>query len=174
MSIMPPYNLKAWVAVNRELLQPPVGNKMVWKDREFLVMVVGGPNRRKDYHVEEGEEFFYQIEGDIVVRVMEDGKSRDIEIKEGEIFLLPARVPHSPQRPAGTVGMVVERVRKPGELDHLRWYCEGCKEVLHDAAFQLEDLSTQLKPIIEDFYADESKRTCLKCGTVMETPPAAR
>ena len=170
MSQLSPYNLKAWVEENRHLLKPPVGNKMVWSDSEFLVMVVGGPNMRKDYHVEEGEEFFYQIEGDITVRIMEDGKPRDIEIKEGEIFLLPAGIPHSPQRPENTVGMVVERQRKPGELDHLRWYCEGCGEVLHDESFQLEDLGTQLKPIIENFYATESLRTCKGCNTVMQPP----
>ena len=165
-----PYNLKAWIDENRHLLKPPVGNKMVWKDAEFLVMVVGGPNMRKDFHVEEGEEFFYQIEGDIVVRIIEDGKTRDVKIKEGDIFLLPPRIPHSPQRPAGTVGMVIERVRKPGELDHLRWFCEGCGEVLHDSAFQLEDLGVQLKPIIENFYSDESLRTCKGCGDVMQVP----
>jgi len=167
-----PHNLKAWVEENRDLLKPPVGNKMVWSDSEFLVMVVGGPNRRKDYHVEEGEEFFYQIEGDITLRIMEDGQARDIAIREGEIFLLPARVPHSPQRPAETVGMVIERQRKPGELDHLRWYCEGCGDVLHDASFQLEDLGSQLKPIIENFYATESLRICKGCGTLMQPPPA--
>ena len=167
-----PHNLKAWVEENRGLLKPPVGNKMVWSDSEFLVMVVGGPNRRKDYHVEEGEEFFYQIEGDITLRIMEDGKARDIAIREGEIFLLPARVPHSPQRPAETVGMVIERQRKLGELDHLRWYCEGCGDVLHDASFQLEDLGSQLIPIIENFYATESLRICKGCGTLMQSPPA--
>ncbi len=167
-----PYNLKAWVEENRHLLKPPVGNKIVWKDTEFLVMVVGGPNRRKDFHVEEGEEFFYQIEGDITLRVMEDGKARDIEIKEGEIFLLPPRIPHSPQRPENTVGMVVERQRKKGELDHLRWYCEQCGEVLHDASFQLVDLGSQRKPIIEAFYADAAARTCKSCDAVMQ-PPAA-
>ena len=165
-----PYNLKAWIDENRHLLKPPVGNKMVWQDSEFLVMVVGGPNRRKDFHVEDGEEFFYQVEGDITVRVMEDGRPRDIQIKEGEIFLLPAHVPHSPQRPAGSVGLVIERQRKVGELDHLRWYCEGCGEVLHDASFQLEDLASQLKPIIEQFYATESQRTCKKCKAVMQPP----
>jgi len=165
-----PYNLKAWIEEHRHLLKPPVGNKMVWKDTEFLVMIVGGPNRRKDYHIEEGEEFFYQIEGDIVVRIMEDGAPRDIEVKQGDMFLLPPRVPHSPQRPENTVGMVIERVRKAGELDHLRWYCESCGEVLHDSAFQLEDLGTQLKPIIENFYADELLRSCKKCNTVMQVP----
>jgi 3-hydroxyanthranilate 3,4-dioxygenase len=165
-------NLKQWVDEHRALLKPPVGNKMVWQDREFLVMVVGGPNQRKDYHIEEGEEFFYQIEGDITVRIIEDGKRRDIHVREGDIFLLPAGVPHSPQRPAGTIGMVIERQRKSGERDHLRWYCEQCGGILHDSNFELEDLGTQLKPIIERFYADEKMRTCKKCGTVMEVPVA--
>jgi 3-hydroxyanthranilate 3,4-dioxygenase len=163
-------NLKQWVNEHRDLLKPPVGNKMVWQDSDFLVMVVGGPNKRKDFHVEDGEEFFYQIEGDITVRIIEDGEVRDVEIKEGDMFLLPAGVPHSPQRPAGTVGMVIERQRTKGELDHLRWYCEGCGEVLKDASFQLEDLGKQLKPIIEGFYASEGDRTCKKCGAVMAIP----
>jgi 3-hydroxyanthranilate 3,4-dioxygenase len=145
---------------------------MVWQDAEFLVMVVGGPNQRKDYHIEEGEELFYQIEGDIVVKIIEDGKPRDIHIREGDIFLLPPRIPHSPQRPANTVGMVVERRRAEGEKDHLRWYCEKCGEILHDSNFQLVDLGKQLKPIIQDFYANEALRTCKKCGTVMQVPPA--
>ena len=149
-------------------------NKMVWQDSELLVMVVGGPNMRNDFHVEEGEEFFYQIEGDITVRIRENGEIRDIPVKEGEMFLLPARVPHSPQRPAGTVGMVIERRRKPGELDHLRWYCDSCGEVIHDASFQLEDLGKQLKPIIENYYQDETLRTCKSCGGVMEVPTAGK
>ncbi|MCZ6618506.1 MAG: 3-hydroxyanthranilate 3,4-dioxygenase [Gammaproteobacteria bacterium] len=167
-------NLQGWVDEHRELLKPPVGNKMIWQEGEFLVMVVGGPNQRKDYHIEEGEEFFYQIEGDITVRIKHDGETRDIEIKEGEIFLLPARVPHSPQRPAGTIGMVIERQRKEGELDHLRWYCENCDEVLYDSSFQLEDLGKQLKPVIETYYGDETLRTCKSCGTVMEVPTASK
>jgi len=170
MAIAPPLNLKAWIDEHRELLKPPVGNKMVWRDSELLVMVVGGPNRRKDFHVEDGEEFFYQIEGDIVVRVMEHGKPRDIPVREGEIFLLPPRVPHSPQRPANTVGLVIERVRKQGERDHLVWFCEACGGTLHDASFELEDLGSQLKPIIEGFYADERTRTCRGCGAVMDVP----
>jgi len=170
MPVMPPIDLKRWVDEHRELLKPPVGNKMVWQDSEFLVMVVGGPNRRKDYHVEDGEEFFYQIEGDITVRIIEDGKPRDVQIREGEMFLLPAGIPHSPQRPANTVGLVIERRRVESEKDHLRWFCDGCGEMLYDASFQLVDLGKQLKPIIEGFYADESLRTCKKCGKVMEVP----
>jgi 3-hydroxyanthranilate 3,4-dioxygenase len=164
------FNLRRWVAEHRDELKPPVGNKMVFRDAEFLVMVVGGPNRRKDFHVEEGEEFFYQIEGDITLRVMEQGRTRDIPIREGDVFLLPPRVPHSPQRPENTVGLVIERTRRRGELDHLMWFCESCGGTLHDAAFELEDLGRQLKPIIEGFYADEALRTCRSCGTVMPVP----
>lgn len=168
------YDLKKWVDENRHLLKPPVGNKMMWGDGEFLVMVVGGPNARKDFHVEDGEELFFQIEGDIVVRILEDGKPRDIQVREGEIFLLPAGIPHSPQRPAGTIGMVVERMRKPDEIDHLKWFCERCGEVLHDATFHCKDLGTQLKPVIEGFFADEKVRTCRKCGAVMQAPAATK
>ena len=174
MMPLSPHNLKAWVEENRHLLKPPVGNKMVWQDRDFLVMVVGGPNQRKDFHIEEGEEFFYQIEGDITLRVMENGKARDIPIREGEIFLLPAGIPHSPQRPAGTVGMVIERRRRESEDDHLRWYCDKCGEILFDSKFHLVDLGKQLKPIIEEFYAREDLRTCKKCGTVMQVPAPAK
>ena len=166
-----PHNLKAWVEEHRALLKPPVGNKMVWNDGEFLVMVVGGPNQRKDFHVEDGEEFFYQVEGDINLRIIEDGKLRDIPIREGDMFLLPPGIPHSPQRPPNTVGLVIERRRAEAEHDHLRWFCEECGELLYDADFQLVDLGKQLKPIMERFWADEKLRTCGKCGHVL-TPPA--
>ncbi len=165
-----PFNLKAWIEEHRHLLKPPVGNAVVWKDADFQVMIVGGPNARNDYHIEEGEELFYQIEGDITLKVIEEGAPRAIPIREGDIFLLPPRVPHSPQRPANTVGMVVERRRRKEELDHLRWYCEQCGEIVHDATFHCEDLATQLKPIIEGFYADKARRTCKRCGAVLEPP----
>jgi 3-hydroxyanthranilate 3,4-dioxygenase len=173
MSGLMPINLKAFINENRELLRPPVGNKMIWQNAEFMVMVVGGPNQRKDFHIEDGEEFFFQIEGDIILRIIENGQVREIPIREGEMFLLPAGIPHSPQRPANTVGLVIERQRVEGEKDHLRWFCENCGEVLHDNSFQLEDLGKQLKPIIENFYQNEALRTCRNCGHVMQVPAPA-
>src|SRR3954470_1923367 len=113
MSLLPPINFQDWIEKNRHLLKPPVGNKLVWENSEFIVMVVGGPNSREDYHIDESEEFFYQVEGDMTLRILEAGKPKDIPIRAGEIFLLPRKVPHSPQRPAGTVGMVIERKRRP-------------------------------------------------------------
>jgi 3-hydroxyanthranilate 3,4-dioxygenase len=172
MTKLAAFNLKGWIDEHRALLKPPVGNAIVWEDTEFIVMIVGGPNRRNDFHIDPAEEFFYQLEGDMILKVMEEGGPRDIPIREGEVLLLPALVPHSPQRVADTVGMVVERRRQADEIDHLRWYCDNCHHVLHDATLHVEDLGTQLKPIIESFYGDESLRTCRKCNSVLQ-PPAA-
>jgi 3-hydroxyanthranilate 3,4-dioxygenase len=172
VSKLSPLGLASWIQENRSQLKPPVGNKLVWPDTEFNVMVVGGPNTRKDYHVDPGEEFFYQIQGDMVLKIIEDGAPRDIHIREGDIFLLPAGVPHSPQRLPDTVGLVIERRRRPDELDHLRWYCEACGNILYDEAFHCTDLGTQLRPIIEAFHGDVSRRTCRACGAVMALPQA--
>jgi 3-hydroxyanthranilate 3,4-dioxygenase len=165
--MLAPFNLHRWIEENRPLLKPPVGNRMMWNSG-FMVMIVGGPNQRADYHVNPGEELFYQVEGDIVLRVIEDGTRRDIPIRQGEIFLLPANVPHSPQRPANTVGLVIEQARPADAADHLRWYCPSCGELLHDSRFHLVDLGVQLKPLIETFKASPELRTCKKCGKVAE------
>ena len=154
------------------MLQPPVGAHQIYTGNDdYIVIVVGGPNGRKDYHWEDGEELFYQIEGDVHVNIInEDGTPERIDIKEGEMFLLPPRVPHSPQRPAGTVGLVIERKRRRGEYDKLMWYCENCNTQLHEASFKLKNLGKQIKGAIEDFMASEAHRTCKNCGTVMEKP----
>ena len=165
MSQPAPLNLHAWIEEHRHLLKPPVGNAAIW-DSHFLVMVVGGPNRRTDYHVNPGEELFYQVEGDIVLKVIEDGQPRDIPIRQGDLFLLPAGVPHSPQRPADTVGLVVEQPKAFRENHHLRWYCRECGAVLHDAAFQPADLGKQIKAMIEEFKGSTALRTCKKCAAV--------
>lgn len=163
-------NFKKWIDENRHLLKPPVGNQMVWKDAETIVMVVGGPNARKDYHVNEGEEFFYQVEGDIVLKIIENGKHVDIPIKEGEIYLLASRVPHSPQRPANTVGLVIEHHRETEELDGFQWYCEKCDNKLYEEFVILTDIVTQLPQIFDRFYSNEENRRCKKCGHVMAPP----
>ncbi len=165
MTAFAPINLQSWVAEHRHLLKPPVGNKPIW-DGDFLVMVVGGPNKRTDYHVNPGGELFYQVEGDIVVRVIEDSQPRDVPVRQGELFLLPAGVPHSPQRPAGTVGLVVEVPKFAKGVHHLRWYCRSCNSVLHDSTFQPADLGAQIKAMIGEFNANPSLRTCKNCGAV--------
>lgn len=165
-----PFNLLQWVDNNRHLFKPPVGNKQVYVDNEdFIVMVVGGPNGRKDYHFEEGEELFYQLQGDITVKIIhEDGTPEDVKIKEGEMFLLPPRIPHSPQRPADTIGLVIERHRKPGELDKLLWFCESCSTQLHEASFAMKDIVEELPVVMNAFMNSETLRTCKSCGAVME------
>ena len=163
------FNLRRWIDENRHVLKPPVGNKRVFRDSEFIIMVVGGPNARKDYHVDPAEEFFYQLEGDIVLKTIQDGRAVDVPIREGDILLLPPRVPHSPQRVANSVGLVIERERRPGELDGFQWYCENCSHLLYEEFLPMTDIE-KLGDIFEHFYASADHRTCKKCGTVMERP----
>ena len=169
-AITPPFNFRQWIDDHRADLRPPVCNQQVYKDSEFIVMVVGGPNSRKDYHWDEGEEFFHQLEGDMLLKTVQDGKVVDIPIREGEIFLLPPRVPHSPQRFADTVGLVIERQRRPGELDGFLWYCDHCHEKLYEEFLQLEDIVAQLPPVFERFWSSDGHRTCPRCGHVMAHP----
>lgn len=169
-----PFNFKKWIDENRHLLKPPVGNKVVYKDAEFIIMVVGGPNSRKDYHYNESEEFFYQLEGNIKVKIQEDGKAVDININEGDIFLLPPKTPHSPIRGANTVGLVIERERREGEKDGLLWFCENCNNKLYEEYFGLTDITTQFQKTFEKFYTSQDLRTCKKCGTVMQPPPVIK
>jgi 3-hydroxyanthranilate 3,4-dioxygenase len=171
MKVRRPFNFKQWIDEHRHLLKPPVGNKCVYEDAEFIVMVVGGPNSRKDFHYDEGEEFFYQLEGDIKVTIQEDGNAVDVPIKEGEVFLLPPRVPHNPIRGADTVGLVIERKRRAGELDGLLWFCESCNTKLYEEYFELTDITTQFQGVFKKFYGSLELRTCKKCGAVMEPPP---
>ena len=166
-----PFNFKKWIDENRHLLKPPVNNKVVYQDTEFIVMVVGGPNSRKDYHYNESEEFFYQLEGDIIVQIQENGKAVEVPIKEGEIFLLPPKVPHNPRRFKDTIGLVIERKRRGDEKDGLLWFCENCNNKLHEAYFTLTDITKQFQVEFKRFYEDEHLRTCKTCGTVMQPPP---
>ena len=167
-----PFNLHSWIEENRSLLKPPVGNAEVYKNAgDFIVMIVGGPNSRKDFHYNESEELFYQLEGDIVVRIQEDDKIADISIKQGDMFLLPAKTPHSPQRKANTVGLVIEKVREGDEIDGFLWFCEQCDHKLYEEFFKLTDIVSQLPPLMQRFYSDEEKRTCKNCGAIMQPPP---
>ncbi|GIX36628.1 MAG: 3-hydroxyanthranilate 3,4-dioxygenase [Lysobacteraceae bacterium] len=167
--ILPPIDLARWIAEHRHLLRPPVGNKCI-VDGDFIIMVVGGPNQRTDYHWEEGPEFFYQIEGEMLLRIQEEGRPRDIPIRAGELFYLPPRVPHSPQRLPDSVGLVIERRRLPHEQDGLMWFCERCNHKLHEAYFHLRDIEQDFPPVFQRYYASEALRTCRRCGTVQPVP----
>lgn len=173
MAVKRPFNLSKWIEENRDLLKPPVSNKNLYVEAgDFIVMIVGGPNARKDYHFNESEELFYQLEGDINVRIQEDGKAVDVAIKEGEMFLLPANVPHSPMRGENTVGLVIERVRIGTDLtDGLMWFCDECNHKLHEYKFPLKNIEKDFLPRFREFYGSVENRTCDNCGHVMETDP---
>jgi 3-hydroxyanthranilate 3,4-dioxygenase len=168
MDALQALNFQQWIDRNRHLLKPPVGNRRVFADGDFIIMVVGGPNTRQDYHVDPGQELFYQLEGDIVLKTMQDGRPVEIPIRAGEMLLLPALLPHSPQRPAETLGLVIERQRRPGERDGFQWYCPSCAALLHETFIELTDIEAQLPPVFERFYANRAARTCKRCGTVLE------
>jgi 3-hydroxyanthranilate 3,4-dioxygenase len=162
-----PFNIAAWIDEHRALLQPPVGNAQVWSDADFIVTVVGGPNERTDYHDDPFEEFFYQLRGNMTLRVMDDGVRRDIAINEGDIFLLPPHVRHSPQRPVpGSVGLVIERRRPPGTMDAFEWYCNACDRVVYRVEVHVQSIVTDLPPLFDAFYGSAEKRRCASCGTV--------
>ena len=164
------FNFQRWIDENRHLLKPPVGNKRVFADGDFIIMVVGGPNSRKDFHVDPGQELFYQLEGDMVLKTRQEDKTVDVPIRAGDIFLLPANVPHSPQRPANTVGLVIERQRRADEQDGFQWYCDNCGNLLFEQFFELTDIEKQFPPVFEKFYGSREARTCSRCGTAMERP----
>lgn len=167
-----PFNLQKWIDEHRHELKPPVGNRNLYRDAgDYIVMIVAGPNARKDYHYNETEELYYQLEGDINVRIQENGKAVDIPIKAGEMFLLPAKVPHSPMRSEGSIGLVIELKRKEGENDGLMWFCDNCNTKLHDTYFPLTNIEKDFLPRFKEYYSSEKMRTCPNCGEVMKADP---
>lgn len=171
MSIQAPFNLNQWIEDNREHLKPPVGNKNLYKDAgDYIVMIVAGPNARKDYHYNETEELFYQLEGEIEVHIQEDGKKRTMRLGPGDMYLHPGKVPHSPVRHENSIGLVIERKRvSPDAVDGLLWFCDNCNHKLHETYFKLDDIEKDFLPRFKKYYASQELRTCDNCGTVMET-----
>lgn len=159
-----PIALIPWIAQNRQSLQPPVGNQLLWPSRDYIIMVVAGPNQRQDYHINQGEEFFYQIEGDLVLKVIEQGEFKDILIRQGETFLLPGGVPHSPQRAANTTGLVIEQMRAPESQDAFQWYCLQCQHKMYEVTEYIDDIVKALPKIFEQFYGNPKHCTCRHCG----------
>eukprot|EP00916_Digyalum_oweni_P014037 GHVL01022939.1.p1 GENE.GHVL01022939.1~~GHVL01022939.1.p1 ORF type:complete len:176 (+),score=36.00 GHVL01022939.1:39-566(+) len=159
-------NLLDWIVTNKQELAPPVGNKLLYGEGDLKVMICAGPNTRTDFHWENGPEWFYQIQGDMCLKLFKDNEFVDVQIKEGETYMLEKRIYHSPQRPKDTIGLVIERARSADEdLDRLAWFCPKCKTLLHEESFHCVDLGTQLKPVIEGYYmGDEARRTCSKCS----------
>ena len=170
MEIRKPFNLNQWIEENRDLLKPPVGNKNLYvKSGDYIVMIVGGPNARKDYHFSETEEFFYQLEGTIQIAIQTENGKELITLNPGDIFLLPAKVPHSPIRSEGSVGLVVEIRRDHLDIkDGLLWFCENCNEKLHEVYFKLTNIETDFLPHFKNFYQSEDLRKCKNCGNTME------
>ena len=173
MAITPPFNLNKWIDENRHLLKPPVGNKNIYIDSEdYIVMIVAGPNARKDYHYNETEELFYQLEGEITVYVQDNGEKKAMTLRTGDMYLHPAKTPHSPNRTEGSIGLVIERKRQGlNAKDGLLWFCDSCNHKLYEVYFDLTDIENDFLPHFQHFYNSIDLRICDKCGTVMESDP---
>jgi 3-hydroxyanthranilate 3,4-dioxygenase len=166
-SVTPPLNFMQWIREHEAELKPPVNNQSIFTGSDFIVQVVGGPNQRTDFHVDPYEEWFHQIKGSMHVDVMTEEGKVTVEIKEGETWLLPGYLPHSPQRPeAGSIGVVIERVREEGTLEKFQWYCLECSGLVHEVELQVRDIVADLPPVFTRFYEDETARTCEHCGAL--------
>ena len=170
MANIEPLHLMRWIDEHKAAFSGPVANKEVFPESEFIYQIVRGPNARNDYHIDPGDEIFYQLKGDITVRCIESGRPRDIRVREGEVMLCRAGTPHCPIRPPDTWGLVIERKRRPDELDRLAWFCERCGAQLHEATFSVTNIETELRDVIQTFNASASLRTCRTCGSVLPVP----
>jgi 3-hydroxyanthranilate 3,4-dioxygenase len=163
-----PLDLARWIATNADAFRPPVANKVVFPGSELIFMVVRGPNARNDFHINPGDEIFYQLEGTIVVDVRhDDGRIERRLVSAGDVMMVPGGTAHSPRRPRDTWGVVIERERQPGEIDQIVWFCERCGHELRRAPFELSDIETELTTIIDDFNADARARRCSRCAAVL-------
>lgn len=170
MTILPPFSLEAWTEENLPSALGAIGNREIFKNSDFILQVIKGPNARNDFHIDPWDEIFYQLHGHIFVHTIEDGKEIKHRIDEGAMFFLPKNVFHSPRRPPGSVGMVIERPRLEGEEDGIAWFCENCGHMLHSVYFWCEDIEVTLKSHVEAFNASEDLRTCDRCAHVLPDP----
>lgn len=172
MANLVPFHLLRWIEENRETFKPPAGSRLVWQDGDFSVLIIAGPNARDDYHIDPGDEIFYQLKGDIAVGIIdEQGKRREVAVREGELMVLPAGVPHQPRRGRGTYGLVVERPRRPEEIDSFVWHCEKCNAVLHRVDLKGHELAQGITTLNE-LTSRQDFRTCQQCGHTTPVPKA--
>lgn len=169
-SLGSPYNLPKWLEENSHLLKPPINNHLIYND-PLTIQIVGGPNARTDYHINETPEFFYQYQGRMLLKTVQDNEFKDIYINEGDLFLLPGNIPHNPVRFENTVGVVLELPRPEKSMDRLRWYCQNCGEKVHESSFHCTDLGTQIKDAVNKFKADADARKCKNCGETCDVSP---
>jgi 3-hydroxyanthranilate 3,4-dioxygenase len=166
------FNLWQWIEEHRQAFEPPVGNKVIWEDSQFTAMIIRGPNARRDFHIDPSDEIFYMLKGDMILEYMHDGQRQEQVIRDGELLLVPALMPHSPHRPADTWGLVVEIKRRPEQTESLRWFCDRCNALLHDVTMHVADIERELKAAIEHFDMSVALRTCRQCGYVQPEKPA--
>jgi 3-hydroxyanthranilate 3,4-dioxygenase len=165
-----PFSLDTWIDENMPRALGAIGNKEVFKGSDFIFQIIKGPNARNDFHIDPFDEIFYQLRGHIFLHVIDGGSERRLRIAEGEVFILPKNVYHSPRRPPDSIGLVLERPRGPSELDGIAWFCPACANRLHEVEFWCDDIEKGFADAIGAFNADVGLRTCGKCGVVLPDP----
>lgn len=172
-AILPPLNIGRWLEEHRHHLKPPYASRRVWEDRDTIVTVVAGPCNRKDFHVNPTEELVYQLEGAASVRLVDaQRQSRVVPVRAGELFLIPAGVPHAITLPADGVAVLIERRRPAGEDDQVCFYCDRCGETVYEETFDV-DAADRIRLIVEEFWSDATMRTCVHCGEVIQPSTVA-
>jgi 3-hydroxyanthranilate 3,4-dioxygenase len=167
--IPPVINLEKWIAEHGDQLRPPVNNRQFWEPiGGFIVQAVGGPNERTDYHLDPYGEWFYQYRGDMYVNLMTEEGNVRVDIHEGDLWMLPGNVYHSPQRPdPNSIGIVIEQVREQGVQESFAWFCPECDAKVHEVTLQVNNIVEDLPPVFATFYASSvAERTCPECGVV--------
>jgi 3-hydroxyanthranilate 3,4-dioxygenase len=177
MDLLSTFHLKRWIEENQSYFNPPFRtNRLLVHHKDFLVMILRGPNTRLDFHIEPGDEFFYQVDGDMELHVKPEGERRQIvKIKQGEIFVCPGGLPHSPRRFENTWGLVIERKRRDDEKEEFAWFCESCDALVLSRVVNQGNIPSQVSAVYQEFNEKEQLRTCGACGYVFpQTPMAER
>lgn len=175
MDLLSTYHLKRWIEENQSYFQPPFRtNRLLMNQKDFLVMILRGPNTRLDFHIDPGDEFFYQIQGDMELHVKPDNERRQVmKIKEGEIFVCPGGLPHSPRRFENTWGLVIERRRREDEREEFVWFCEQCDERVFFRVLNPQSIASQVSAVYNEFNGNEALRSCRACGYIFPKTPVA-
>ena len=175
MARLSAFNFQKWIDEHKHLLKPPVGNQLIWRDSQFIIMILGGPNARRDFHIDPSDEVMYMIKGEMRLHYRTpEGKEEVTILSEGSTIFTPAGVPHSPRFPPDAFVFIIERNRRDGEIDRFQWYCPSCDDLLHEETFLVGDYAVDpVSKAYQNFFDSEEFRTCEKCGEVMPKPQRA-
>jgi 3-hydroxyanthranilate 3,4-dioxygenase len=166
---MPLANL---MEVGRQLSESGKQVNVLWQEAESLAFVARGRDYRSEFHINPADELMYQVKGTMQLHYRTpDGKEEVAVLDEGAVIFTPAGTPHSPRFPSDAYALIVERKRRPGEIDRFQWFCARCDNLLHEEEFVVADYRDDpVSQAYRNFYTSLAARTCARCGEVMAKP----